>query len=41
VDKKKLLLQNESQEFRRVQIENFRQEREKRRKKQKRESVVE
>jgi len=38
---KKLLLQNESQEFRRVQIENFRQEREKRRKKQKRESVVE
>lgn len=39
--KKKFDLQNESEEFRRVQIENFRQERSKRRKKQKKSAITE
>ena len=39
--KKKLALQEESQEFKKIQIENFRQERNKRRKKQKKSSFAE
>lgn len=39
--KRKFALQEESQEFRRLQIENFRQERNKRRKKQKKGAVIE